>query len=332
MASKNKQTAKRPPEPEKLQKLWDAGETECPSCRRKLSLSEFPPLQMHQCPKCKDYIFVPKKVGDYFLFEPGGAGGMGSVYKGVSTKFPGRVLAVKVLSRTARENPADIMALLNEARTSRHFQGCEYLAACLDGGYADDEYFTVMDFISGERLDKMIDRKNHLPDKDVVKIALHILAAEEYIYSRGYLFRDLKPENIIINPYGYAILIDFGLCITREKAADQSNNQFISGSPYYLPPERLRGEPENAASELYSLGMIMYQALQGRTYYDASEANDLAQRHLSSLRISSSAKMEGIRPSLAAILDKMIKQSNADRPQNFCSVFQALQGVLAEIG
>lgn len=287
---------------------------------------------MMTCPKCHNVVFIPKKISSYFLLEPIGAGGMGSVYRGVSTRFPGRSLAIKVLSRVARENPPDIMGLLNEARISSRFQNCEFIASCLDSGFAEEEYFSVMDCITGERLDKMIERLHQIPEKEVLTITLHVLAAEQHIYRNGYLFRDLKPENIIITPKGYAVLLDFGLCIPREIAAQPSNDAFVTGSPYYLPPERLLCTGENAASELYSLGMIMYHALRGQTYYDAGEAQDLAKRHLSTLRLNSSVKLEGIRPSLAALISEMIRQNRSERPQDFLSVAQKIKEILKEIG
>jgi len=314
-----------------LQVDWTAGVYKCPLCEKPLPLESLPRLQMHPCPRCQKMIFVPEQIGGYFLYEPCGGGGMGSVYKAVSTKFPGRVLAMKVLSRQCKDKPAEIHALLNEARISATFQGCDFVAASLDSGCANGEYFAVMEFIEGERLDKMIDRRKQIPEDELLKLALHILAAEQHIYRCGYLYRDIKPENIIVNPNGYAVLLDFGLCMPRTKAAGPSTEEFVSGSPYYLPPERLQGTGETAASEIYSLGMLIYYALTGKTYYDASEVEELAQRHLATLRVNSVSKMEGVRPSLSALLDSMIRQNPKDRPQSFHEVAEAIKAILKEI-
>lgn len=328
--NKKKAEANGMPSAKHLSRCWDKGLLPCSSCRKKLPINEMQPLQLQNCPHCSRPYFAPKKIADYFLYEPAGGGGMGSVYKAVSENFPGQLLAVKVLSRQERGNPPNIHALLNEAAVSAHFRDNEFIASCLDSGYADDEYFTVMDYVSGERLDKRIERLNQLPVQEVVPMALHLLAAEQHIYVRGYLFRDLKPENIIICPNGYAILLDFGLCITREQALNPTD-EFISGSPYYLPPERLLGNSEDAYSELYSLGMVMFHALTGRTYYDADELDSLAQRHLSKLRVSSAAKLEGIYPELASLMEGMIRQQPSERPQSFQEVFVALQQIQASL-
>ncbi|NMA45262.1 MAG: serine/threonine protein kinase [Lentisphaerae bacterium] len=313
-----------------LSRCWDKGRLPCTSCKKSLPISEMRLLQLQNCPHCDTPYFAPKKIADYFLYEPAGGGGMGSVYKAVSLNFPEQLLAVKVLSRRERDNPPNIHALLNEAAVSAHFRESEFIASCLDSGFADDEYFTVMDYITGERLDKRIERLNQLPAQEVVPMALHILAAEQHIYTRGFLFRDLKPENIIINPNGYAVLLDFGLCITREQALNPTD-EFISGSPYYLPPERLLGNSEDAYSELYSLGMVMFHALTGRTYYDADELESLAKRHVSKLRVSSAAKLEGIFPPLAELMERMIRQNPEERPQTFAEVFEALKQINAAL-
>ncbi|MFA6930133.1 MAG: serine/threonine-protein kinase [Lentisphaeria bacterium] len=319
------------PDPVAALQLWEKGQILCPFCGKTMALENLQPLQLMPCSGCQEMLFVPKKIARYFLYEPSGGGGMGSVYKAVSALYPGDILALKILSREARENPANIRALLNEARVSSSFINCDFIVACLDSGYADDEYYAAMPFIDGERLDKRIDRLSQLPEKEVLTIGLHILAAEQHIYHMGYLYRDLKPENIIINQYGYAVLLDFGLCIPRQQA-NHNEEEFISGSPYYLPPERLLGSGENASSEIYSLGMVLYHTLTGRTFYDADEMQALARRHISGLRINSTAKMQGLRTSIGILLDAMVRQEANERPQDFAYVADSLKAILQEIG
>jgi serine/threonine protein kinase len=319
------------PDPGTSLRLWEKGQIHCRACGKAMALGNLQPLQLMPCASCKEMLFVPKKIGNYFLYEPTGGGGMGSVYKAVSELFPGDILAVKILTRAARTNPADIHALLNEARVSSYFVNSDYIAACLDSGFADDEYFAVMPFIEGERLDQRIARLQQIPEKEIMCTALHILAAEQHIYRMGYLYRDLKPENIILNKYGYAVLLDFGLCIPRREAAS-NEEEFVSGSPYYLPPERLLGQGENASSEVYSLGMVMYHGLTGRTFYDADEMQALVRRHISGLRINSTAKMQGLRTSVGILLDAMVRQEPSERPQDFVYVADSIKAIIQEIG
>ncbi|MFA6816245.1 MAG: serine/threonine-protein kinase [Lentisphaeria bacterium] len=312
-------------------KNWEDGNVLCTECKQPVALNKELCLQIQKCPLCGKPFFVLKKVGKYFLYEPCGSGGMGSVYKALKMNDPDNVFAVKVLSREMRENPGDIYALLNEARIGTNFAKSEFIAACIDYGFDDDEYYVVMRFVPGERLDKLLSRIHKMPEKPAIQMALHILAAEQHIYKKGFLFRDLKPENIIISPDGYAVLIDFGLCITCEQAKT-CLDEFVSGSPYYLPPERLLGTGESVCSELYSLGMVLYEALTGKTYFDSGEIESLARRHVSNLRISNTAKMKGLRPSVGALLESLIRKQPENRPQTFKEVADAVKAILAEMG
>ena len=324
--SSSKAQAQPPPNPHELAKSWEKGALRCPKCHKSVPLEELGQLQLNNCPHCSTPFFVPQRIRDYYLYEPCGGGGMGSVYKAVSVKYPDRVLAVKVLSRKERMNPPNIHAILNEALVSYAFSGTQFLAACLDSGFADDEYFTVMEFVDGERLDKRIERLGMMPEAEVIPMAMHLLAAEQHIYRRGYLFRDMKPENVIINTCGYAVLLDFGLCIPLAEARNPTD-EFISGSPYYMPPERLMGRPEDACSDIYSLGMVMYHALTGHTLYDASGLESLAQKHVAKMKVSNLSKMTNMSSGMAELLDRMIQQSPEERPQSFQEVHEALKAI-----
>lgn len=313
-------------------KAYAAGEVICPKCHSHFFRAGLTPLSVTPCTKCGAETFVPLQVSSYLLINLLGNGGMGSVYRAVlDGDDSGDTVAVKLLSRNARENPANISALLNESRVASNFGGCDFVAPCLDHGFADGEYYAVYPCIDGERLDNYIQRQGQIPDKEMLKIALHIIAAEQHVCRCGYLFRDLKPENIIINKYGYAVLLDFGLCMKLEKAANPASNTYVAGSPYYIPPERLLNEPENPASEIYSLGMIMYFGLTGKNYFNADEIDALARRHVSGLRLTNSSKMAGIRPAIAELMGKMIRQHNQERPQDFISVAQTIQEILQKI-
>ena len=142
---------------EEFESAWKRGKYPCPACGRKMALDTLEPLKINGCTHCKENFFFPRKLGEYYLFEPCGGGGMGSVYKAVSRKFPGQLLAVKILARSECSNPTNIRALINEAEVSANFRDSEYIAACLDHGYLEGEYFTVMPCIDGERLDKRIE-------------------------------------------------------------------------------------------------------------------------------------------------------------------------------
>jgi serine/threonine-protein kinase len=309
-----------------LAEAFAAGKVPCQQCKFEIPMKGLQQLRMVECPVCKAVTFVPLQVGRFWLFEPLGGGGMGSVYRAMNPETLDRHYAVKVLSRIEKTKPANIHALLNEARIGKLIGDHPCLVKCVDSGCENGEYFSAMELVVGERLDKRIDRLGRLPEPQVLQIALHILAAEQHIFKCGYLYRDLKPENIIINNEGYAILFDYGLCMPREDAL-HPKDEFVSGSPYYLPPERLLGKGEDACSEIYSLGMVIYYALSGQTYFDASEVEALAKRHVSKVRLSVSSKLRGFPEDLVAVLTKMIRQEPEERFQSFHEVARAIRAI-----
>ncbi|NOY80422.1 MAG: serine/threonine protein kinase [Kiritimatiellaeota bacterium] len=304
---------------ESLLRAFEKGGLPCSKCGQILPLDQLGPLRVAKCGKCGTPNFTPMKVGRFWLFYPAGGGGMGSVYQAYHTDVPGRIFAVKLLARSERNNPARIHALILEVETARKLGVHPCLVSYAGGGYSDGEYYFAMEFVKGRRLDELFDLQGHLPEKAVLLICLYILAAEQHIYDRGFLYRDLKPENVLITPEGRAVLLDYGLCQPREQALHPTD-EFVTGSPYYLPPERLWGTGEDAYSEIYSLGMVLYYALTGRTFFDADEVEALAKKHVSAMRLSVESRLKGFRPELVRVLARMIRRDPAERYRTFSEV------------
>lgn len=273
-------------------------------------------------------MFVPMKIDRFWLFRPLGGGGMGSVYRAYDVTVRGQVFAAKVLFRKGGDSSVSIEALLNEAKIGEVVGDHPSLVKCVASGHEGDEYYYVMEHVEGKRLDNLIRWRGRLAEKHVLLIAQQILGAEKHIYECGYLYRDMKPENIIVTTDGRAVLIDYGLCQTREESLAAADD-IITGSPYYVPPERLWGIGEDAYSEIYSLGMVMYYALTGHTFFDSDEVESLAKRHVSKVRLTTASKMRGFRPELVGVLSKMIKQDYRERYRTYEEFEQVLQLLLA---
>jgi serine/threonine-protein kinase len=197
-------------------------------------------------------------------------------------------------------------------------------------GFENGEYFLAIEFVQGERLDKLLESQGAFPEEQVLKFILQILSAEEHIYTHGFLYRDMKPENIMITADYNAVLIDYGLTIPRAQALNPQD-QVVSGSPYYIPPERLWGLGEDAFSEIYSIGLVMYYALTGQTLFDADDAEALAEKHVSKVRLSVGKKLQGVRQELNTILRRMIHQDFNERYQSFADLVAELQPLYEKV-
>ena len=306
---------------------------ECEFCNTVRDLSEGEPLSIVKCPNCGASNFIPYLIKDYWLYQPLGGGGMGSVYKAMHREDPDLEFAIKVLPRKKKNDQRLIESLFQEATVGKSFGRHPHIVAVADYGRSQDEYFVALDFCPGSRLDQIIeDSTQNINQKYVLLWALQLLSAEQHIYNCGYLYRDLKPQNIIIGLDKKARLLDFGLCIRVEDAAAQASD-VIDGSPLYMPPERIVGMPENMSSEIYSLGMVVFHALARKTYYSATDAFELARKHVASLRTSSvGSKLPSyVSAAIIPVLDKMVVRSPERRFQTFKETAVAIKEVYGKL-
>lgn len=305
------------------------GTFRCTECGAFGDLEGLPTLAMSPCPRCETPNFIPLQMAEYWLTAPLGGGGMGAVYKGFHQDNLDRLLAIKVLPRNKLGDEKLIKALTQEFDVVTQIGTHPCIVGAVDSGWVNEEPYLVMDFIRGERLDQRINRVEKLTERDALLVGLRILSGEAYIYNRGFLFRDLKPENVICTDEEGAFLFDFGICMPLEKAL-HNDDDIIEGSPIYFPPERLTGEGENASSEIYSLGMVMYHAVAGHPYFTSRELNTIARQHMRAARLSES-KMKGIHPGVQEVLQRMIARDKAARYQSFLDAERALLQLLAEL-
>ena len=197
------------PAPE-IKNLED-GFVKCSSCSAEIPLKSSAPLEVINCPNCPGQVLIPLKVKNYWLYSPLGGGGMGSVYKAVSSTVADKEYAVKVLPRNEKANQDFIKALLHEGEIGTLLGNHPNIIGIVEYGVDGDEHFLITEFIDGDRLDLLLGDKSQIPEKRAISITLQILEAEIHILKCGYLFRDLKPQNIIIDKTGTVRLFDYGL-------------------------------------------------------------------------------------------------------------------------
>lgn len=305
----------------------------CSSCHKTSDLNGYSPLSVGKCVHCEVPFFVPMMVHRYWLYKPLGGGGMGSVYKSVSYDDPDDEFAVKILPRERADDETLINALMSEAEIGHTFGEHPHLATITDFGECEGEYFSAMSYVPGQRLDELIEGPDAIDQKYVLLWALQILSAEQRMYDCGYLYRDLKPQNIIIDAKGNVHLIDYGLCVSAEDAAQGATSDDVQGSPLYMPPERIIGDPEGMSGEIYSLGMVMFHALTKKTYYSASGAYELAKKHVMSLRLAGvGTRMPSyVHPRIAEIIDVMIARLPEERYQNYRECGAEIKAVYASL-
>ena len=290
------------------------GHIPCGKCGVDIPLKTYTPLSIDRCPKCETPMFIPMLIKDYWLYEPLGGGGMGSVYHAFHQDNLDFEVAVKLLPRERKSDSFLIESLITEAKICWQLGEHQHLNKVIDYGRFKNEYYAVFEFIEGTRLDQIIDSPVQRSNRQVVLWALQILSAEQHMYDKGFLFRDLKPQNIIIDKNGNVKLFDYGLALSIDEALHNDSDQ-IQGSPYYMPPERIVGSGESQFSEIYSLGMVLFHIIAGHPYYSAEDIKSLVGKHVVSLRVNDVGQKLPPKTNrhLIAILDKMIQRVSERR-------------------
>jgi serine/threonine protein kinase len=289
----------------------------CGQCGGLLSTDGLIPLSLMRCGRCGYMNVIPMQLADFWLYQPLGGGGSGSVYLAYWPRKKMRC-AVKVLRGGEQSYDKAATTLKREAEVLGFIGNHPCIVRLISSGISNDECFMAMDYIEGERLDNRIARLTMMPEKEALRTLVYLLAAEKYIYRRGYLYADIKPENIIITRNNIPVMIDFGLCMTVDEAGRRKKG-FVGGSPYYLPPERIQKDAEGPHSEIYSLGMLMFTALTGNTFFKfAGDVQDLAMKHIQTARLTvTQAMMPQSSPCVVELVEQMIRRNPIDRFQTF---------------
>ncbi len=316
--------------PKKIIENHKNGFFECPYCREKLTVNPGVFAEPAPCKKCKKIVMLPHRMGDFWLFQELGAGAMGCVYKAFHHVHTRSIYAIKTLSRQEVNNQRLIRALQREAQISSLFSTHPNIINSICHGWEGNEYYIALEYIQGETLIQRIKRAGKLSELDALKLIYPIVLAEHFICDKGYLFRDLKPENVLITKDNQVYLFDFGLTLPTD-IAFEDQGMFMEGSPIYVPPERLTGEGEGFASEIYSLGMVLYYAVTGQPFFTTSqEVDGILKRHVSSFRLSGDVtKMGKISPDLAKVLTKMKMRYPEDRYQDFLTLEKDIHDLIA---
>ncbi len=212
---------------------------------------------------------IGRTMGDYRIVDKLGAGGMGEVYRAHDAKLD-RDVALKVLPAGSFSDPAARARLLQEARAAAKLNH-PHICTVHDVGEAAGQAYIAMELVEGERLDVRLSREP-LPVEQTVRYALHLSDALAHAHDRRVVHRDLKSANIVITPDGRAKVLDFGLAKqVREDALDETTRSQLSltspgtvmGTLAYMAPEQLRGGPADARSDIWALGVVMYEMAAG---------------------------------------------------------------------
>ncbi len=213
----------------------------------------------------------------YRLLELVGSGGMAVVYRGVDTLLR-RQVAVKVLREGFASDPAFLARFQREARAAANLDHPNVVTV-YDVGRDGDRYYIVMEYVDGQDLKTLIRQKGRLSVDETLDIAIQVCAGVGHAHKAGIIHCDIKPQNVLMTKDGRAKVTDFGIARAFSESGI-TESETVWGSPLYFSPEQAAGEPPSPASDVYSIGVMMYEMLAGLPPFQAEKPAALALMHM----------------------------------------------------
>jgi len=329
----------------------------CPSCGSAVDFGSTPTLGLDAAPRASgSQAATPRKRDSYLsakisssssgyearyvpgttlaeryrIVSPLGKGGMGEVYRAEDLRL-GQTVALKFLPRSLAQTEEALERFTREVRLARqvsHPNVCRVfdigeISETSDAGKTTTHTFLTMEFVDGEDLASLMRRIGRLPQDKAVEIARQLCAGLAAAHEHGIIHRDLKPANIMLDGRGRVRITDFGLA---GLAADIGGTEARAGTPAYMSPEQFAGGEVTPKSDLYSLGLVLYEIFTGKRLFDASSSEEMARQRDKSAPTHPSQIVKDIDPLVERVILRCLEKDPAKRPATALQVTAALPG------
>jgi serine/threonine-protein kinase len=268
--------------------------------------------------------------GRYRVLHRVGSGGMADVVCAEDLQL-GRKVAIKLLHRRFAQDEEFVERFRREASSAAGLQH-PHVVAVYDRGAWDDTYYIAMEYLEGRTLKKLVQEEAPLEAARAIDFTIQILRAARFAHKRGIIHRDLKPHNVIVDdsgPTAHAKVTDFG--IAKAGASDMTQTGSIMGTAQYLSPEQAQGHAVSAPSDLYSIGIILYEMLTGRVPFEGESAVTIALKQVGEAPVPPSQLNPAVPPAVEAVVLKALEKDPARRFADADEFIAALEQAAAGI-
>ena len=245
----------------------------------------------------------------YQITERIGIGGMAEVYRAQDNVL-GRLVAVKVMLPQYAADPNFTQRFKQEAAAAANLQS-PYIVNVYDWGQDEGTYYIVMEFVRGSDLKTAIIERGAINQRKVAEIGSQVCQALSVAHGLDIIHRDIKPQNIMVQPDGNVKVMDFG--IARAKNSVMTQTSSVLGTAHYISPEQAQGKDLTATSDIYSLGIVLYESATGRLPFDGPDAVSVAMKQVNDLPVPPREINPDIDPALEAIIMKAIAKNPEER-------------------
>lgn len=266
--------------------------------------------------------FAPGSIiaGRYRLIALLGKGGMGEVYRAEDLTLDQQVALKFLPDRGDRDDPAALEQFHNELRIARQVSH-RNVCRLYDIGEADGRRFLTMEYVDGEDLASLLRRIGRIPQDKAIAIARQICAGLAAAHDRGVLHRDLKPANVMLDGDGNIRITDFGLAV-----ASTDSTTTPAGTPQYMAPEQLTGAPASIKSDVYALGLVLFEIFTGRRAYEAKTLQELRELHDAGTIVTPSSVIRDIEPAVERVILRCLEREPERRPGSVLAIAAGLPG------
>ena len=250
-------------------------------------------------------------------------GGMSSVYRGYDRMLE-RTVALKVLHPQFLDDPEYVERFRREARAVAQLSHPR-IVTVIDRGVSDGHQFIVFEFVHGENLKQLLERTGPLPVRRAVELGIQIADALAFAHSHDIVHRDVKPQNILLDTNGDVKVTDFGIARTLDVERGVTQTGTVLGTSNYLSPEQAEGAPVGPASDVYSLGVVLYELLTGEPPFRGDNLVVVAMKHVT----EHPPDLAALRPDVPPRLARAVERALEKRPE---LRFPAMEVFAAELG
>ena len=258
----------------------------------------------------------------YEIIECVGSGGMADVYKALDHKL-NRFVAIKVMKQEYSEDTTFVTKFIAEAQSAAGFSHPN-IVSVYDVGQDKGVYYIVMELIDGITLKNYIERKKRLTVREATSIAVQISMGMEAAHNHHIVHRDIKPQNVIISREGKVKVTDFGIARAAESELKTAEN-VIMGSVHYTAPELIQGLDGDHKTDIYSLGITIYEMLAGEVPFDGEDTVSIAMKHIKERMPFIRVKVPEVPISLEAIVQKCVEKRAEERYESFADLISDLK-------
>ncbi len=270
---------------------------------------------------------MPKDMlgGRYKVLDKIGVGGMASVYRGMDTVL-NRSVAIKIMLEQYAQDPSFAARFKQEAQAAAALSS-PYIVGIYDWGKDGDTYYIVMELLRGTDLKTGLKNHGALEPRKVAQIGSQICQALSVAHRHDIIHRDIKPQNIMVQPDGNIKVMDFGIARARNSHLTATNS--VLGTAHYVSPEQTQGKDLGPTSDIYSLGVVMYEAATGRVPFDGDDAITVALKQVNEEPVPPSQINPKVDANLEAIILKCMAKDPAQRYQTADELRRALMDYLS---